>query len=94
MHIVLAVVVVFGATQQAVALVVTGGDYRIVPTGGRIGLKRHDRTPAVGVQVITNLGAHFQPGRPTLLHTGVFGQLACDKGPEIDHLVAMGIDDL
>src|SRR5262245_13478703 len=94
MEIVAAIVVIVVAAKEPVALIVAGRHHRIVAPWRGVVLEGEDGPAMVGVHLVADSRIKPGPGGAAMLHAEIFVQLTGDEGPEVDHLSAMGIDDL
>ena len=89
-----AIVVIICATQQAVAIIVTCRDNRIMDTGRSVFREKQDRAATVRIKVMA-LGRENGSDRwPRMFHRHKFGWIIRAERPCIANLMAVRIDDL
>ena len=89
-----AVVVIDRAAELFVALLVAGGEQRVVDALGRI-LHQGQHGLAPGrVERIAGARDQLQENAAGVLHGHALGEVVRAEGPGVDHLFAMGVDDL
>ena len=94
MHIVPAIIMVRGAAEKAVTLIVARRHQSIMTAGRGIFGKRKDRSTTVSNHLVANDGIKPAPESAAMLHAKIFAEITGIEGPEVDDLVAMGIGDL
>jgi hypothetical protein len=92
-QVVRAVVMVFSASEQAIAVVIAGSDNGIVNTGRRIFGKKQDRAPTVRIEIVAFCRKNRSDRWACMLHRHEFRWIIGTKRPCITNLMAMRIDD-
>ncbi len=94
MHIITAIVMIMGAAQKPVTLIIARCDQRIVAAGAGIFHKGQNRAAAIGDHLVACNWVKPLPKGAALFHAHIFAQISSVKRPEIHHLIAMGVDNL
>src|SRR5262245_47442674 len=94
MGIVGTVVVIVGAAEKPVALIVARRHHRVMAARRGVALEHQERPAMVRIHLVAYDREQPRPGGAAMLHGEVLVHLPCNKGPEIDDLVAMGVGDL
>ena len=89
-----AVVVIIRTPQQPVAIIITGSDQRIMPTGLRILFQNKYRASAVCDQRIALARPQLAQGGTHVFVRNELCRILGVECPCVDHLCAMGVDDL
>ena len=89
-----AVVVVLGAAEQAVAVVVAGRHQGVVDAGRGVLGEMQNRPPPVADQIIAGVREDAREGRADMLHGHELARVLGAERPGVDHLGTMGVDDL
>src|SRR5215831_7819954 len=93
-EIIRTVIVVRRAAQQGVAIAVTGRYEGIVYPRRGILDERQDRAALIGDQTVTHAYHDPAQGRARVLHRHTLRECGAVKGPGVDDLLAVGVDDL